>query len=178
MGNLNRKFSVIKMECIWTLYSKTDLAYTLSWASLLSSISTLFHSFGSGAPRGALFFFLPNAFSGSCLAPKTTSSTSSQDTVMRVSPFTFFCPFVFLEGYDTAGSLASCDSAGEGLLPSSNAMKASEMRRSTLPGAWLGLLCRHRSEQYLIGVDAALVVCDFRVPLWELSAPVADSVRF
>ena len=43
-------------------------------------------------------------------------------------------------------------------------MNASEMRRSTLPGASLGFLCRHLSEQYFTGVDAAFVVCDFRVP--------------
>ena len=164
----------MEMEGVWTLY----LAYTLSRVSLLSSISTLFHSFGSGAPRGALFFFLPNAFSGSCLAPKTIASTSSQDTVMRVSPLTFFwLPFALLEGDGPADLIASCDNAGEGLLPSSSAMKASEMRRSTLPGAWLGLLCRHRSEQYLIGVDAALVVCDLRVPLWVLSVDIVSSVR-
>ena len=61
--------------------------------------------------------------------------------------------------------MGSCDRSGEGFLPPSKATKASEMRRSTLPGAWLGLLCRHRSEQYFTGVDTALVVCDFRVPL-------------
>ena len=165
---------MMEMECIWTLYLKTDLAYTLSRSSLLlSSISTLFHSFGSGAPRGALFFFLPKVFPESCLTPNTIASTSSQETVMRVSPFTFFwLPFALLERDSPADSIASCDNVGEGLLPSSSAMKASEMRRSTLPGAGLGLLCRHRSEQYLTGVDAALVVCDFRVPLRELLAPV------
>ena len=39
------------------------------------------------------------------------------------------------------------------------------MRRSVLPGVWLGLLWRHRSEQYFTGVDTALVVCGFRAPL-------------
>ena len=70
-----------------------------------------------------------------------------------------------LEGDDPASSTASSDNSAEVLLPSSIAMNTSEIRRSTLPDASLGLLCRHRSEQYLIGVDAALVVCDFRVAL-------------
>ena len=38
------------------------------------------------------------------------------------------------------------------------------MRRSRLPGASFGLLCRQRSEQYFTGVEAAFGVCDFRVP--------------
>ena len=61
-----------------------------SAVSSSSSMSMLFHSFASGTPRRALFFFLPNAFSGSCLIPKMKASTSAQDTVMRVSPFIFF----------------------------------------------------------------------------------------
>ena len=49
-------------------------------------------------------------------------------------------------------------------MPLSNAVKASVMRRSRLLGASCGLLCRQRSEQYFTGVEAAFVVCDFRVP--------------
>ena len=129
-------------------------------------MSTLIHSFASGTPRRALFFLLPNAFSGSFRAPKTSASISTQDTVMRVSPLIFFgLPLAVLDSGDSADAVGSCDRPGEGVLPSSNAMKASEMRRSTLLGAWLGLLWRHRSEQYFTGVDASLVFCDFRVPL-------------
>lgn len=139
---------------------------SLSGPSSLSSMSTLFHSFASGTPRRALFFLLPNDFSGSCRAPKTNASISAQDTVMRVSPLIFLgFPLAIFGCGSSADAVGSCDRSGEGFLPSSNAMKASEMRRSTLLGAWLGLLWRHRSEQYFTGVEAALVVCDFRVPL-------------
>lgn len=131
-----------------------------------SSISTLFHSFASGTPRRALFFFLPNAFSGSCLAPKTSASISAQDTVMRVSPLIFFAlPLPLFACGGEPHAIASCDTSVDGVWPSRRATKASEMRRSTLPGAWLGLLWRQRSEQYFTGVEAALIVCDFRVPL-------------
>lgn len=139
---------------------------SLSGSSSLSSMSTLFHSFASSTPRRALFFFLPNDFSGSCRAPKTSASISAQDTVMRVSPLIFLgFPLVSFGGGGSTDAIGSCDRSGEGFLPSSKAMKASKMRRSTLLGAWLGLLWRHRSEQYFTGVDASLVFCDFRVPL-------------
>ena len=128
-------------------------------------MSTLFHSFASGTPRRALFFFLPNAFSGSCRIPKTKASTSAQDTVMRVSPFIFFVvPLVGLGSGGSAIVTGSCDWSGDGVWPLSKAVKASVMRRSRLLGASFGLLCRQRSEQYFTGVEAAFVVCDFRVP--------------
>ena len=143
-----------------------NFVYILSEASSLSSISTLFHSFGSGTPRGALFFFLPNAFSGSCLAPKTSASISAQDTVMRVSPLTFLkLALAAFDGSDSDDTIESCERLREGSLPLSSAMNASWIRRSVLPGVWLGLLWRQRSEQYLAGVEAAFVLCDFRVPM-------------
>ena len=85
---------------------------------------------------------------------------------MRVSPLIFLgAPLVgFGEGV-SANEGGSCGGLEGGSLPSSRAMKASEMRRSVLSDAWVGLLWRHRSEQYFTGVDAALVVCDFRIPL-------------
>ncbi len=85
---------------------------------------------------------------------------------MRVSPFIFLrFSLVGFGGGGWADEGGSCGGLGEGSLPSSRAMKASEMRRSMLSDAWVGLLWRHRSEQYFTGVDAALVVCDFRIPL-------------
>ena len=84
---------------------------------------------------------------------------------MRVSPLIFFeVPLVVLGRGGSASATGSCGWCGEGILPLSKAVKASVMRRSMLPGASLGLLCRQRSEQYFTGVDAAFVVCDFRVP--------------
>lgn len=84
---------------------------------------------------------------------------------MRVSPLIFLgFPLALLRGDCSADAMGSCDKSREGFLPLSKAMKVSEMRWSTLPGVWLGLLWRHRSEQYFTGVDAAFMDCDFRVP--------------
>ena len=152
--------------------------YLPSGSSSLSSISTLFHSLASGTPRRARFFLLPNTFSGSCLGPNTSASTSAQDTVMRVSPLIFLgASFTNKRGF-SADSIVSCDVSGQKSLPSSKAMKAPVIRRSTLPGAWLGLLCRHRSEQYFAAVDAAFAVCDFRVPLNEDSKYLISAGTF
>ena len=159
--------SVVKVCAEILVWRKIENLLDLPSAvsSSLSSMSTLFHSAASGTPRRALFFFLPNAFSGSCLGPKTSASTSAQDTVICVSPLVFFeFPFVIFGTDGSFGAMGSCDCSRDGLLSSSKATKASVMRRSTLPGASLDLLCRHRSEQYFTGVDAAFVVCDFRVP--------------
>ena len=128
-------------------------------------MSTLFHSFVSGTPRGALFFFLPDAFSGSCRAPKTSASTSAQDTVMRVSPLIVFeFPLAPFGGGGSGDATKSCEGRVDGASPLSSAVNASWIRWSVLPGAWLGLLWRQRSEQYFTGVEAALVDCDFLVP--------------
>ena len=89
---------------------------------------------------------------------------------MRVSPLIFFEFALLVFGIcGSADATRSLDGFREGSSPFSNEMKQSVMRQSTLPGASLGLLCRHRSEQNFTGVDAAFVVCDFRVPLDELS---------
>lgn len=87
-----------------------DLVDLLSapWSS--SSMSTLFHSAASGTPRRALFFLLPNTFSGSCRTPKTSASTSAQDTMMRVSPLTFLeFPLVGFGRGGSAGTVGSCE---------------------------------------------------------------------
>ena len=91
--------------------SSWDISVVLrSDPSSLSSMSTLFHSFPSGTPRRALFFFLPNAFSGSSLGPKTSVSTSAQETVMRVSPLIFFAlPLVTFGGGGPAAGVGSHD---------------------------------------------------------------------
>lgn len=82
----------------------------LSVPSSLSSMSTVIHSAASGTPRRARFFLLPNAFSGSCRTPKTSASTSAQDTVMRVSPLTFLrFPLVGFGGGGSAGAIGSCE---------------------------------------------------------------------
>ena len=87
---------------------------------------------------------------------------------MRVSPLIFLAfALALFGGAALVNALESCDRSRDRSPPASRATKASVMRRSVLPIAWLGLLCRHRSEQCFTGVDAALVVCDFRVPLVE-----------
>ena len=85
---------------------------------------------------------------------------------MRVSPLVFFeLPLVIFGRGGSSDAVGPCDASEELSLPLSKAMKASKIQCSMLSGALLGLLCRHRSEQYFTGVDAAFVVGDFRVPL-------------
>lgn len=79
-------------------------------SSSVSSISTVFHSAASGTPRRALFFLLPNTFSGSCRMPKTSASTSAQGTVIRVSPLIFLIlPLVGFGRGGSAAAVGSCE---------------------------------------------------------------------